>query len=110
VPVAAPQPPVEEGGDEGLLGVDGPGTGSGWVVVTYLALTNIAILFGVESGSTPTWAVPLAYALLTLAGVAWALVLRRSRPQIYAGIGMGARSAGTGTGFSFRDATSDTPR
>jgi 4-amino-4-deoxy-L-arabinose transferase-like glycosyltransferase len=66
------------------------------VVVTYLALTNIAILFGVEPGSTPTWAVPLAYAVLTLAGAGWALILRRSKPQVYAGIGMGARSGGTG--------------
>jgi amino acid transporter len=78
------------------------------IVVTYLALTNIAVLFGVEPGSTPTWAVPLAYALLTLAGVTWALILRRTRPRIYTGIGMGARSAGTG--FTFRDATSETPR
>jgi amino acid transporter len=77
------------------------------LVITYLALTNIAVLFGVEPGSTPTWAVPLAYGLLTLAGVGWALILRRSRPQVYAGIGMGARSTGTGTGFSFRDATSE---
>ncbi|WP_433717546.1 APC family permease [Actinoplanes sp. CA-051413] len=75
------------------------------LVVTYLALTNIAVLFGVEPGSTPTWAVPLAYAVLTLAGVSWALILRRSRPQVYRGIGMGARSAGTG--HSFRDATSE---
>jgi amino acid transporter len=78
------------------------------IVVTYLALTNIAVLFGVEPGSTPTWAVPLAYALLTLAGVTWALILRRTRPRIYTGIGMGARSAGTG--FTFSDATSETPR
>jgi amino acid transporter len=75
------------------------------LVMTYLALTNIAVLFGVAPGSTPTWAVPLAYGLLTLAGVAWALILRRNRPQVYAGIGLGARSGGTG--YSFRDATSE---
>jgi 4-amino-4-deoxy-L-arabinose transferase-like glycosyltransferase len=75
------------------------------LVVTYLALTNIAILFGVEPGSTPTWAVPLAYAVLALAGAGWALILRRSRPLVYNGIGMGARSAGAG--LSFRDVTSE---
>jgi amino acid transporter len=75
------------------------------LVMTYLALTNIAVLFGVEPGSTPTWAVPLAYAVLTLAGVLWALILRSGRPQVYGGIGMGARSAGSG--HSFRDATSE---
>ena len=71
------------------------------LVVTYLALTNIDILFGVAPGSAPTWVVPLAFGVLTLAGVIWALVLRRIRPSIYAGIGMGARSVTSG--FSLRD-------
>jgi amino acid transporter len=62
------------------------------IVVTYLALTNIAVLFGVEPGSTPTWVVPLGYAVLTVAGIVWALILRRGRPQTYEGIGLGARS------------------
>jgi amino acid transporter len=69
------------------------------VGMTYLALTNIATLFGVEPGSAPTWVVPLAYGVVALAGIAWALVLRATRPQVYAGIGLGARSATTG-GFS----------
>jgi amino acid transporter len=72
------------------------------VVMSYLALSNIATLFGVEEGSKPTWVVPLAFAVLLVAGIAWALVLRGSRPQVYAGIGLGARSstaAGTG-GFT----------
>ncbi|MCA2214030.1 APC family permease [Jidongwangia harbinensis] len=67
--------------------------------MTYLALTNIATLFGVEPGSAPTWVVPLAYGVVALAGVVWALVLRAGRPQVYAGIGLGARSASTG-GFT----------
>jgi amino acid transporter len=63
------------------------------VVVTYLAITNIATLFGVEPGSKPTWVVPLAFAVVVVAGICWALILRRTRPQVYAGIGLGARSA-----------------
>src|SRR3954453_15980137 len=63
------------------------------VVVTYLAISNIAILFGVEPGSRPTWVVPLAFAVVVVAGICWALILRRTRPQVYAGIGLGARSA-----------------
>jgi amino acid transporter len=71
------------------------------IVVCYLALSNIATLFGVEPGSKPTWVVPLAFALVTLAGVIWALILRSSRPQVYSGIGLGARSASsTPGGFS----------
>jgi amino acid transporter len=60
--------------------------------MTYLALTNIATLFGVEPGSRPTWVVPLAYGVITAAGIAWALVLRYTRPAVYDGIGLGARS------------------
>jgi hypothetical protein len=60
--------------------------------MTYLALTNIATLFGVEPGSRPTWVVPLAYGVITVAGIAWALVLRYTRPAVYDGIGLGARS------------------
>ncbi|MFI7602084.1 APC family permease [Actinoplanes sp. NPDC049681] len=71
------------------------------LVMTYLALTNIATLFGVEPGSDPTWVVPLAYAILALAGAAWALILRRARPAVYQGIGLGARSAAT---YSFSEA------
>jgi amino acid transporter len=70
------------------------------LVMSYLAISNIATLFGVAPGSEPTWVVPLAFAVVTVAGISWALVLRASRPQVYAGIGLGARSAGSGGGFS----------
>jgi amino acid transporter len=70
------------------------------LVICYLAISNIATLFGVDPGSKPTWVVPLAFAVVMVAGVLWALVLRRSRPHVYTGIGLGARSAGTGGSFS----------
>ena len=63
------------------------------LIMTYLALTNIAKLFGVEPGSKPTWVVPLTFGLVALAGVVWALVLRGSRPQLYSNIGFGAVDA-----------------
>ncbi|WP_067500806.1 APC family permease [Actinoplanes sp. TFC3] len=62
------------------------------IVVTTLAITNIATLFGVLPGSRPTWVVPLAYAIFAAAGAIWALTLRRTRPSVYEGIGWGARS------------------
>jgi len=68
------------------------------LVMSYLTLTNIATLFGVESGSGPTWVVPLAFGIVSLGGILWALVLRSTRPDVYSGIGLGARSATTGTG------------
>jgi amino acid transporter len=75
--------------------------------MTYLALTNIATLFGVEPGSAPTWVVPLAYAVVAVAGIAWALILRTTRPRVYAGIGMGARSA---TSVSVSSLLAEEPR
>jgi amino acid transporter len=68
------------------------------LVMSYLALTNIATLFGVEPGAGPTWVVPLSFAVVALAGILWALVLRSSRPDVYAGIGLGARSSTAGSG------------
>jgi amino acid transporter len=68
------------------------------LVMSYLALTNIATLFGVESGSGPTWVVPLAFGVVALGGILWALILRSTRPDVYAGIGLGARSATQGSG------------
>jgi amino acid transporter len=71
------------------------------LVMSYLALTNIATLFGVEPGSGPTWVVPVSFGAVTVAGILWALFLRSGRPQIYSGIGLGARSAtATGGGFA----------
>jgi len=67
--------------------------------MTFLAFSNIDVLFGVAPGSTVAWAVPLAFGVLTVAGVGWGLILRAGRPDVYAGIGLGARSATTG-GFS----------
>ncbi|MBO3742518.1 APC family permease [Actinoplanes flavus] len=70
------------------------------LVVSYLAIDNIATLLGVEPGSTPALVVPLSFAVLFVAGVLWALYLRAARPQIYAGIGLGARSAANSGGFA----------
>ncbi|GAA0421923.1 amino acid permease [Actinoplanes campanulatus] len=70
------------------------------LVMSYLAIDNIATLLGVEPGSTPALVVPLSFAVLFVAGILWALYLRAARPQIYTGIGLGARSAANSGGFS----------
>jgi amino acid transporter len=67
------------------------------LVISYLALTNIATLFGVEPGSAPTWVVPTAFGVVMIAGALWALALRAGRPRVYEGIGYGARSAAAST-------------
>jgi amino acid transporter len=67
------------------------------LVITYLALTNIATLFGVDPGSKITWIVPTTFGVIMVAGIIWALILRAGRPRVYEGIGYGARSATTST-------------
>jgi amino acid transporter len=63
------------------------------LVVSWLAVDNLATLFGVEPGTGPAKVVPTAFLVIFAAGTGWGLILRRARPQIYLGIGRGTRSA-----------------
>ncbi|MDM4718358.1 APC family permease [Micromonospora sp. WMMA1363] len=66
------------------------------VGIVTLAVVNFADLLGVAPDSTLRWAIPVAYPVAALVGVVWALVLRASRPDTYARIGLGAQSAAVG--------------
>ncbi|MFC8851169.1 MULTISPECIES: APC family permease [unclassified Micromonospora] len=63
------------------------------VAIITVAVDNFAILLGVAPDSALRWAVPAVYPVAALVGLLWALVLRRSRPDVYARIGLGAESA-----------------
>jgi hypothetical protein len=78
------------------------------LVVCYLALNNIATLFGVDPGAKPTWIVPSALAIVALAGAVWALILRTRRPTVYNAIGLGADSAAHSEQPPSAAATTDT--
>ncbi|MEV6305292.1 APC family permease [Actinoplanes sp. NPDC051861] len=80
------------------------------LVMTYLAIDNIAGLLGVEPGSTPAIVVPASFFVLMAGGIIWALILRGSRPQVYAGIGLGARATTTTGGFAAALNETDQPR
>jgi hypothetical protein len=67
------------------------------LVITYLALTNLSTLYGVDPRSGPAVVVPIAYLVIFLAGCAWGLILKRSKPNVYDGIGLGTRSAVAGS-------------
>ena len=54
-----------------------------------LAVLHYATLLGVPAGSPATWALPASYAIITVIGLAWGLVLKHRRPDIYARIGLG---------------------
>ncbi|GIE86939.1 APC family permease [Actinoplanes regularis] len=77
------------------------------VVVSYLALDNIATLLGVEPGSTPAIVVPTSFGVILVLGVLWGLYLRGARPQVYNGIGLGANSSTTGGGGGFAAALAE---
>lgn len=57
-----------------------------------LALAHYATLLGVPPGNTAAWVLPASYAAAALTGLAWGLVLKTRRPQVYAAIGLGAHA------------------
>ncbi|MEU8231859.1 APC family permease [Actinoplanes sp. NPDC048967] len=67
------------------------------LAVAYLAIDNLAGLYGVTPGTGPARIVPIALLLIFAAGTTWGLILRRTRPDVYEGIGRGARSATAST-------------
>jgi amino acid transporter len=61
-------------------------------VVVLLCLRNYATLLGVPPGSPAARLLPATYALAALIGLGWALILRLTRPHVYAAIGLGANT------------------
>ena len=62
------------------------------LAVGALAVVNIATLLGVPEDHPLTRAVPVGYLAVAVAGVGWGLVMRRTRPGVYATIGLGAEA------------------
>ncbi|MFI5893797.1 APC family permease [Actinoplanes sp. NPDC051513] len=60
--------------------------------VAYLATDNLPLLFAVDPGTGPARIVPLAFLIIFAAGICWGLILRRTRPTVYEGIGRGTRA------------------
>ncbi|WP_407653710.1 APC family permease [Actinoplanes oblitus] len=61
-----------------------------WILL--VTLQQFHVLLGVDASSPWRWVFPYAYAVAALLGMWWALYLRIARPDVYAGIGAGARS------------------
>ena len=70
------------------------------LVVAGLALANLPTLYGVEAGTGPARAVPIALVLIFVTGTGWGLVLSRTKPAVYEGIGRGTRSTAATSGLS----------
>jgi amino acid transporter len=69
-------------------------------VVLFLAMDNFGTLLGVPPGHVLVWLIPVIYAAAIVLGVLWGLLLKASRPEVYRGIGLGAKSATVGVGDS----------
>jgi amino acid transporter len=63
---------------------------------SYLAVVNLPALYGVDPGTGPALVGPIAMAAAFAVGIAWALVLRKTKPGVYQGIGRGASSNAAG--------------
>jgi amino acid transporter len=61
-------------------------------VIVVLALLHYGTLLGVPAGSAAAWALPASYAVIAAIGLAWGLILKVRRPQVYARIGLGAHA------------------
>jgi amino acid transporter len=61
-------------------------------VLAVLAVQHYGTLLGASAGSAATWVLPGAFGVLALFGVAWGLVLRIRRPEVYRTIGLGAHA------------------
>jgi amino acid transporter len=61
-------------------------------VLIYLAVAHYGLLLGTPPGSAAAWLLPVSYVAIAVIGVAWGLILKASRPQVYAAIGLGAHA------------------
>jgi hypothetical protein len=60
--------------------------------IVVLAVQHYAVLLGVPAGSPAAWVLPAGYAAVAIVGLGWGLILKFRRPQVYAGIGLGAHA------------------
>jgi len=64
------------------------GVGVGMVILV-TTVSNVESLLGLPPGSPRAWIIPGIIGLAAIGGLAWAAMLRASRPEVYAGIGRG---------------------
>lgn len=57
-----------------------------------LALANFDVLLGVSPDSPWRWGIPATLGGLAVLGLVWGLILKATNPEVYATIGLGARS------------------
>lgn len=63
------------------------------LIILYLAIANFDILLGVPSDAPIRWILPSLFLVVGVPGFIYGFVLRRTRPSVYATIGLGANSS-----------------
>jgi amino acid transporter len=58
--------------------------------VLYLMLTTLPALYNTDGWTGPSVLVPAAFAFVAVLGLIWGFMLRRTRPDVYQGIGLGS--------------------
>ncbi|MGO2818429.1 APC family permease [Brevibacterium aurantiacum] len=67
-----------------------PGLSAIGLLILFISIVvNFNVLIGLEGTSVLSWLLPAIVLVPGIIGTIWALVLRSSRPQVYAGIGTG---------------------
>jgi amino acid transporter len=61
-------------------------------LVVYFAVKDFNNLLGVAPDHPLRWIIPLSFPAVAILGILWALILKASRPEVYASIGLGANS------------------
>ncbi|MGH3679166.1 MAG: APC family permease [Natronosporangium sp.] len=69
------------------------------LVVVYLALSHFGTLLDVPENHALRWGIPAGYLTVALTGIGWGLILKATRPEVYTGIGKGAKAVTTGLGI-----------
>lgn len=75
-------------------------------VVLYLAIDNFDTLLGVAPDAPVRWILPSLFGVVGVVGLLWALVMRRTRPDLYDTIGLGA-NASTGRAINLQTLVGD---
>ncbi|MEU7871256.1 APC family permease [Dactylosporangium sp. NPDC049140] len=70
------------------------------LIITALATVKFDVLLNVAADSPLRWVIPAGYVAVALVGVGWAMILKTTRPDVYATIGLGAKAATAGLGLT----------
>lgn len=62
-------------------------------VMTWIAFTHMDVLLGMPAEHPLVTVIPVAFTVIAVLGVLWALILRATNPTVYAQVGMGAKAA-----------------